>query len=120
MNDYEFLFLFVFNWFFVEYFIHLLLFGLILSLFELIFIVIVGPKDLGTPAHFISSPRLMPRRKKCLRTNEEGPNCQKTLSRTILFSGNQDHRRRKRHATKGSLPERPKGKRKCNETVMRV
>ena len=81
---------------------------------------IVGPKNLATPAHFISSPRPMPRRKKCLRTNEEGPNCQKTLSRTILFSGNQDHRRRKRHATKGSLPERPKGKRKCNETVMRV
>ena len=75
MNDYEFLFLFVFNWFFVEYFIHLLLFGLILSLFELIFIVIVGPKDLGTPAHFISSPRLMPRRKKCLRTNKGNPDC---------------------------------------------
>ena len=81
---------------------------------------IVGPKNLATPAHFISSPRPMPRRKKCLRTNEEGPNCQKTLSRTILFSRNQDHRRRKQHATKGSLPERPKGKRKCNETVMRV
>ena len=81
---------------------------------------IVGPKNLATSAHFISSPRPMPRRKKCLRTNEEGPNCQGTLPRTILSSANQDHGRRKQHATKGSLPERPKGKRKCNETVMRV
>ena len=68
----------------------------------------VGPKNLATPAHFISSPRPMPRRKKCPRTNEEGPNYQETLPRTILFSANRDHRRRKRHATKGSLPERPK------------
>ena len=80
----------------------------------------VGPKDLGTPAHFISSPRPTPRRKKCLRTNEEGPNCQETLPRIILFSTNRDHGRRKRHTTKGSLPERPKGKHKCNETVMGV
>ena len=48
---------------------------------------IVGPKNLATPTHFISSPRPTPRRKKC-------------------------------HATKGSLPERPKGKNKCNETAM--
>ena len=41
---------------------------------------IMGPKDLATPAHFISSPRPTPRRKKCLRTNREVPNCQKTLS----------------------------------------
>ena len=35
----------------------------------------VEPKNLAIPAHFISSPRPMPRRKKCPRTNEEGPNC---------------------------------------------
>ena len=70
--------------------------------------ITVGPKDLATLAHFISGPRSMPRRKKCQRTNKGGPNCQETLSRTILFSANRDHRRRKRHATKGSLPERPK------------
>ena len=33
----------------------------------------MGPKDLGTPAHLISSPRPKPRRKKCLRMNKEGP-----------------------------------------------
>ena len=35
----------------------------------------VGPKDLRTPAHFISSPRPMPRRKKCPRTNKGNPDC---------------------------------------------
>ena len=80
----------------------------------------VEPKNLATPAHFISSPRPTPRRRKCPRTNEEGPNCQETLPRTILFSTNRDHGRRKRHTTKGSLPERPKGKHKCNESAMGV
>ena len=78
----------------------------------------MGPKVLKTPAYFISSPRPTPRRKKCLRTNKEGLNCQETLLRTILFSANRNHRRRKRHATKGNFPGRPKGKRKCNETAM--
>ena len=67
--------------------------------------IAVGPKNLVTPAHFILSPRPTPKRKKCPRTNEEGSNCQETLPRTILFSANQDHRRRKQHATKVSLPE---------------
>ena len=78
------------------------------------------PKNLATPAHFISSPRPTPRKKKCPRTNEESPNYQKTLPRTILFSANRDHGRRKRHTTKGSLPEHPKGKHKCNESTMGV
>ena len=80
---------------------------------------IVGPKNLETPTHFISSTRPTPRRKKCPRTNEEGPNCQETLPRTILFSANRNHGRRKRHATKGNFPGRRKAKRKCNETAMR-
>ena len=78
----------------------------------------MGPKVLKTPAYFISSPRPTPRRKKCLRTNKEGLNCQETLPRTILFSTNRDHGRRKRHAPKGDLPERPTGKHKCNEIAM--
>ena len=80
----------------------------------------MGPKNLVTPAYFISSPRPMPRRKKCLRMNEEGPECQETLLRTILFSANQDHGRRKWHTTKGSLPEHPKGKHKCDGSAMGV
>ena len=80
----------------------------------------MGPKNLANLAHFISSPRLTPRRKKCPTTNKEGLNCQETLPRTILFFATRDHGRRKRHATKDSLPERPKGKYKCNETAMRV
>ena len=82
--------------------------------------VSMGPKNLATPAHFISGLRPTPRRKICPRTNKEGPNCQGTLPRTILSLANQDHGRRNWHATKGSLPERPKGKDQCNETVMGV
>ena len=33
----------------------------------------MGLKDLGTPAHLISSPRPRPRREKRPRMNEEGP-----------------------------------------------
>ena len=80
----------------------------------------MGPKNLATLAIFISSLRLTPRRKKCSRTNKEGPNCQETLPRTILSSANRDHGRKKRHAAKGSLLERSKGKHKCNESAMRV
>ena len=80
----------------------------------------MGSKNLPTPAHFMLNPRPTPRRKKCLRTNEEGPNCQETLLRTILSSANQGHGRKKRHAAKGSLLERPKGKHKCNESAMGV
>ena len=69
-----------------------------------------GPNDLATPAHFISSLRPTPRRKKCLRTNKEVPNCQETLSRTILSSTNRGHGRIKRHALKDSHPRRPKQK----------
>ena len=79
-----------------------------------------GAKEFGNPAYFISSPRPMPRRKKCPRMNKEGPSCQEMLPRTILFSVNGDHGRRKRHTTKGSLLECPKGEHKCNETVMGV
>ena len=35
----------------------------------------VGPKDVATPAHFVSSPRPMPRKKKCPRMNKESPSC---------------------------------------------
>ena len=80
----------------------------------------MGPKNLATLAIFISSLRLMPRRNKCSRTNKEGPNCQETLPRTILSLANQDHGRKKWYTTKGNLPERPKGKHKCNESAMRV
>ena len=69
----------------------------------------VGPKDLGIPAHFISSSRPMPKRKKCPRTNKENPNCQDILSRTTLSSADQNHRREKCHAARGSPFEHPKG-----------
>ena len=81
---------------------------------------IVEPKNLATPAHFISSPRPMLRMKKCPGTNEEGPNCQETLPRTILSSTNRDHGRKKRHTAKGSLPERPKEKHKYNGLTIGV
>ena len=78
----------------------------------------MGPKNLATPAHFTSSPRPTLKRKKCPRTNKEGSNYQDILSRTILFSASRDYGRRKRHATKSSLLERPKGKHKCSWPAM--
>ena len=69
---------------------------------------IVGSKDLGTPAHFISGPWLMSRRKKCPRTNKENPDCQDILPRTTLSSTDQNYVREKRHAAKGSLLKHPK------------
>ena len=73
----------------------------------------VGPKELATPAHFISSPRSMPRKKKCPKMNKESPDCQDMLLRTTLSAVNQDHERGKYHATEGSLLERPNGEYQC-------
>ena len=63
--------------------------------FEHIYIYIVGPKDLASPAHFISNPRPTPRKKKRLRMSKEGPSCWKASPRTILSSANQGHGKRK-------------------------
>ena len=71
--------------------------------------VTMGPKDLGTPAHFISSPRPMPRRKKCPRTNKGNPNCQDILPRTTLSSADQNRGRGKRHVARGNPLNHPKG-----------
>ena len=62
----------------------------------------VGPKDLGTPAYLISSPRPTPRRKKCPRTNEGNLDHQIVLSRTTLFSAGQNHGRETRHVARGN------------------
>ena len=78
----------------------------------------MGPKDLATPAHFISSPRPMLRRKKCLRTNKESPDCQDILPRTTLSSANRDHGRGKCHATNDGLLKRPKRKHKCRRPAI--
>ena len=69
----------------------------------------MGPKDLGTPAHFISSPRPMPRRKKCPRTNKGNPDYQDILPRTTLFAVDQNHRRGRCHIARGSPLKDPKG-----------
>ena len=61
----------------------------------------MGLKDLGTPTHLISSPRPTPRSKKCPSTNEENPNLQIVLPRTIVSSTVQNHGREKRHVTQG-------------------
>ena len=78
----------------------------------------MGSKNLTTPAHFILSPRPKLRKKKCLRTKEESPNCQEAPSRTILFSANRDHRWEQRHAIKSNLAEHPKKKDKYSGSAM--
>ena len=76
---------------------------------QVCYIVTVGPKDLGTPTYFISSPMPMLRRKKCPRTNKGNPNCQDILPRMTLSLADQNHRRGKCHVARGSLLEHPKG-----------
>ena len=78
----------------------------------------MGPKDLGTPAHFISGPWPMPRRKKCLKKNKENPDCQDILPRTTLSLADQGHGRRKRHTLEDSPPKRPKQKDQHSEPAM--
>ena len=70
----------------------------------------MGPKELVIPAHFISNPWPMSRKKKCPRTNKENPYRQGVILRTTPSSADQDHKRERHHATKGSLLERPNGK----------
>ena len=72
--------------------------------------VLVGAKNSATPAHFIQSPRPMPRRKKRPKTNKESPNCQETSPRTILSLANWNRKKEKRHTLKDSLPGRLKRK----------
>ena len=69
----------------------------------------MGPKDLGTLAHFISSPWPIPRRKKCPMTNKENPHCQDIPPRTTLSSADRNHGRGKHYTTRGNLLEHPKG-----------
>ena len=64
--------------------------------------VTVGPKDLETLAHLISSPRPTLRRKKFPRTNEGNPDRQIVLPRTTLSSAGQNHGREKRHVARGN------------------
>ena len=58
------------------------------------------PKDLGTPAYLIPSPRPTLRSKKCLRTNEESPDLQIVLLRTTISSAGQNHGREKHHVAR--------------------
>ena len=83
-------------------------------------IEIMGPKDLGTSAHFISNPRLMSKRKKCPRPNKENPDCQDILPRTTLSSIDQNHEMGKRHVTRGSPLEHPKGSSEPNGLAIGV
>ena len=69
----------------------------------------MGPKDPGTPAHFISSPRSIPRRKKCPRMNKRNLDCQDILPKMTLSSTDQNHGREKRHVARGNPFEHPKG-----------
>ena len=87
-------------------------FYMILQKFEtkILLLMFVGPKELAIPAHFISSPWLMPRKKKCPRMNKESLDHQDVLPRTTLSSADQDHERGRCHATKGSLLECPNGR----------
>ena len=79
---------------------------------------IMWGQSLATPAHFILSSRPTPRKKKCPRMNEESPNCQAALPRTILSSTNRDYGGEEQHATEGMLAKHPKKKDEYCGSVM--
>ena len=60
------------------------------------------PKDLGTPAHLISSLRPTPRRKKYPRMNEGNSDHQIVLPRMTLSSAGQNNGKGTRHVTRGN------------------
>ena len=64
--------------------------------------IIVGPKDLGTLALLILSPRPTPRRKKCPRMNEGNLDYQIVLPRMTLSSAGQNHGREKCYVAQGN------------------
>ena len=78
----------------------------------------MGPKDLGTPDHFISSLRPMSRRKKRLRTNKGNLDCQDILPRTTLSLADQNQGRGKRHVVRGSPLEHLKGSSEPNGSAI--
>ena len=73
-----------------------------------------GAKGSRAPTHFILSARPLLRRKKGPRTNKGNPDCQDILPRTTLSSADQNHGRGKRHTTRGSPLEHPKGSSKSS------
>ena len=80
--------------------------------------IVVRPKGLETPTHFISNSRPIPRRKKCPRMNEGNLDCQDILSRTALSLADQNHRRGKRHVARGNPLKDPKGDSKPNGSAI--
>ena len=65
----------------------------------------MGSKDLGTLTHLISSPRPMPRSKKCPRTDGENLGLQIVRPKTVVSSAGHNHGREKRHITQDGPPE---------------
>ena len=73
--------------------------------YEKFILLLVGPKDLGTPTHLISSPRPTLRSKKCPRTDGENPDLQIVRPRTIVSSASHNHGREKCHGTQSGPTE---------------
>ena len=67
-----------------------------------------GQKVLEDSAHSILNPKPTLRRKKCPRTNEGNLDCENVLPRMTLSSASQNHRRGRRHFTRGNPLENPK------------
>ena len=76
-------------------------------------IILVGPKDLGTPAHLILSPRPTSRSKKCPRTDGESRPLGCTTEDNRILGRPQSWERKTPHhsrrSTRGSRDSRPYG-----------
>ena len=95
-----------------------LFYFLVLRWVDLCCCLVWGWRIWQSPAHFISSPRPTPRKKKRPRMSKEGLSCWEASPRTILSSANQGHWRGKQHTLKDNHPSCPKQKDQHSETAM--
>ena len=79
-----------------------------------------GAKGFGNPGPFHIKPKAHAKKEEMSEVERRRSKLPGDVVEDNPVFGNRDHERRKQHATKGGLPDRPKGKHKCNETAMGV
>jgi len=87
---------------------------------SVLYIYIVGPKNLATLAHFVLGPRPMPRRGKCPRMYNESPNGLEMLPRTIPSSAFQNPKGQNGMPSKAASQNAPQRNDEYSRTHTRV
>ena len=71
---------------------------------------IVGPKDLGVPAHFNIKPKAQAKEENVREWLRKAQNCWEASPRTVLSSANRCHGMKEQHTIQSNLPSHPKRK----------